>query len=135
MQYTLKLHKYDIVEANVPSSGSVQDSKGTRPYVIVSNEKGTSCSSIITILPLTGVIKKMHLPTHECIEAETGTGLRKYSMLLGETMQTIDKLEVKRRLGRVTNEGCKNKINKVCYYSLFYGEDINWGEVLDEKNK
>ena len=27
MQYTLKLHKYDIVEANVPSSGSVQDSK------------------------------------------------------------------------------------------------------------
>ena len=51
-------------------------------------------------------------------------------MVLGEQPMTICKEEVLRKLGRVTNQNHKNMINKVCYNSFFYGEEINWEEVL-----
>ena len=51
-------------------------------------------------------------------------------MLLGEQLTTICKSEVVRKLGVITNPNQKNKVNKVCYYSFFYGEKINWKEVL-----
>lgn len=125
----MELHRYDIIEAEIKTvSGSVQGKK--RPYVIVSNESGTKHASIITIMPLTHVIKKLYMPVHGCIEAESENGLSKYSMVLGEQPMTICKEEVLRKLGRVTNQNHKNMINKVCYNSFFYGEEINWEEVL-----
>lgn len=125
----MTLHRYDIVEVEKQNPvGSVQGKK--RPYVIVSNEKGTTNADIITVMPLTHVIKKEHLPVHECLEALTETGLTVYSMILGEQPQTICKSEVIRKIGRIRNRKQKNIVNKVCYYSFFYGEHINWNEVL-----
>jgi mRNA interferase MazF len=125
----MKLHRYDIIEAELDyGTGSIQ--KKRRPYVIVSNEKGTTNASIITVMPLTCIIKKENLPTHNFLEAETETGLRKYSMILGEQPQTICKSEVLNKLGTVTNENQRNKINKVCWNLFFYGENINWEEVF-----
>ena len=52
-------HRYDIIEAELKfrdNSGSIQKKK--RPYVIVSNEIGTQNSTIITVMPLTHIIKK-----------------------------------------------------------------------------
>lgn len=64
----VELHRYDIIEAKLDyGSGSVQ--KKRRPYIIVSNEKGTTNASIITVMPLTHIIKKQHLPVHSCLEA------------------------------------------------------------------
>lgn len=125
----MELHRYDIVEIeNKYASGSIQKKK--RPYVIVSNELGTSNADVITVMPLTHRIKKAHLPIHECLKANTESGLRTYSMIIGEQPQTFCKAEVIRKLGTITNQKEKNIINKVCYYSFFYGEDINWKEVL-----
>ena len=53
----MDLHRYDIVEAELEyGSGSIQRKR--RPYIIVSNEKGTQFASIITVMPLTSAKKK-----------------------------------------------------------------------------
>ena len=75
----MELHRYDIIEAELDyGTGSIQ--KKRRPYIIVSNEKGTTNASIITVMPLTHIIKKQHLPVHGCLQAESETGLSTYSM-------------------------------------------------------
>ena len=52
----MELHRYDTVEAELCyGTGSIQ--KKRRPYIIVSNEKGTTNASIITVMPLTHIIK------------------------------------------------------------------------------
>lgn len=125
----MELHRYDIIEAELEyGKGSVQKKK--RPYVIVSNESGTTNAQIITIMPLTHIIKKEYLPVHECLEAETDNGLSTYSMILGEQPHTICKDEVIRKFGTVVNQKQRNMINKVCFNTFFYGEDIKWEEIF-----
>lgn len=125
----MELHRYDIIEAELDyGSGSIQRKR--RPYIIVSNEKGTTNATIITVMPLTSA-KKKKLPVHECLEARSETGLTRYSMILGEQPQTICKEEVIRKLGNVTDKMQRNNVNKVCFNTFFFGENINWEEVLD----
>ena len=124
----MELHRYDIIEAELDyRNGSIQRKR--RPYIIVSNEKGTTNATIITVMPLTSARKKK-LPVHECLEARSETGLTKYSMILGEQPQTICKEEVIRKLGNVTDKLQRNIVNKVCFNTFFFGENINWEEVL-----
>ena len=124
----MELHRYDIIEAELDyGSGSIQ--KKRRPYIIVSNEKGTTNATIVTVMPLTSA-KKKRLPVHECLEARSETGLTKYSMILGEQPQTICKEEIIRKLGNVTDRTQRNNVNKVCFNTFFFGENINWEEVL-----
>ena len=123
------LHRYDIIEAELDyGSGSIQKKK--RPYIIVSNERGTTSASIVSVMPLTHVVKKLHMPVHGCLDVDSENGLNMYSMILGEQPQTICKSEVIRVLGSVTNQEQKNIVNKICYNSFFYGEDIKWEEIL-----
>lgn len=128
----MDLHRYDVIEAEIKMttpSGSVQKKK--RPYVIVGNERGTTTAPTVIAMPLTHIIKRTHLPVHACIDANSDTGLRSYSMVLGEQPYTLDKkYEVIRKLGTVINPEQRNMVNKVCWNTLFYGENINWEEVL-----
>ena len=124
----MELHRYDIIEAELNyGSGSIQRKR--RPYIIVSNEKGTQNATIITVMPLTSA-KKKRLPVHSYLEANSETGLTRYSMILGEQPQTICKEEVIRKLGNVTDKAQRNNVNKVCFNTFFFGENINWEEVL-----
>ena len=124
----MELHRYDIIEAELNyGSGSIQ--KKRRPYIIVSNEKGTTNATIITVMPLTSA-KKKKLPVHSYLEANSETGLTRFSMILGEQPQTICKEEVIRKLGNVTDKIQRNNVNKDCWNTFFFGEEINWEEVL-----
>lgn len=124
----MELHRYDIIEAELDyGSGSIQ--KKRRPYIIVSNEKGTTNATIVTVMPLTSV-KKKRLPVHAYLDANSETGLTRYSMILGEQPQTICKEEIIRKLGNVTDKTQRNNVNKVCFNTFFFGEEINWEEVL-----
>ena len=126
------LHRYDIVEAEIvlkEQSGHTQRKK--RPYVIVGNELGTTTAPTIIAMPLTHVIKRKSMPVHGCIEAKSENGLSLYSMVLGEQPCTLDKKhEVLRKLGTIENEEERNMVNKICFNTMFYGESINWEEVL-----
>lgn len=125
----MELRRYDIIEAELQyGSGSIQ--KKRRPYIIVSNDAGNTNADIITVMPLTHIIKKRHLPVHGCLQAESENGLTTYSMILGEQPQTICKEEVIRKLGNVSNQKQRNNVNKVCFNTFFFGEKINWEEVL-----
>lgn len=125
----MDLHRYDVIEAEINyDKGSLQNKK--RPYIIVSNETGTTKAPIITVMPLTHVIKKQNLPVHGCIEAKTENGLRCYSMILGEQPQTINKKDVIKKIGTVTNKPQRNMVNKVCFNTFFFGENIDWEEVM-----
>lgn len=125
----MELRRYDIIEAELQyGSGSIQQKR--RPYIIVSNDAGNMNADIITVMPLTHIIKKRHLPVHGCLQAESENGLTTYSMILGEQPQTICKEEVIRKLGNVSNQKQRNNVNKVCFNTFFFGEKINWEEVL-----
>lgn len=128
----MELHRYDIVEAEITMtspSGSVQKKK--RPYVLVGNDKGTMTAPIVIAMPLTSVIKKRNLPTHGCIEANDNNGLKRYSMVLGEQPYTLDKeTEIVRKIGTITDQSQRDMVNKVCWNTLFFGEDINWKELV-----
>ena len=125
----MDLKRYDIITAKIAyENGSVQAKK--RPYVIVSNSIGTKHSNIITVMPLTSKIKKTDMPVHGCLEADKDNGLNLFSMVLGEQPFTISKEEVIDRIGTVTAKEERNMINKICFNSYFYGENINWEEVL-----
>lgn len=125
----MDLKRYDIITAKISyENGSVQAKK--RPYVIVSNKIGTKHSNIITVMPLTSKIKKEDMPVHGCLEADKNNGLNLFSMVLGEQPFTISKEEVIDKIGTVTSQDEKNMINKICFNSYFYGENINWKEVL-----
>lgn len=124
----MDLHRYDVVITKLYGTGSVQNK--IRPCVVVSNERGTSNASIITVMPLTSVIKKGNLPVHECLEADGENGLLSYSMIIGEQPHTICKGEIIKKMGTISNQEQRKLINRVCYNSFFYGEDINWEEVF-----
>lgn len=125
----MDLRRYDIITAKISyENGSVQSKK--RPYVIVSNNIGTKHSNIITVMPLTSKIKKTDMPVHGCLEADKNNGLNLFSMVLGEQPFTISKEEVIDKIGSVASQDERNMINKVCFNSYFYGENIDWKEVL-----
>ncbi len=125
----MELRRYDIIEAELKyGTGSIQRKR--RPYIIVSNDAGNTNADIITVMPLTHIIKKKHLPVHGCLQAVSETGLSSYSMILGEQPQTICKEEVIRKLGNVSDQKQRNNVNKVCFNTFFFGEKINWEEVL-----
>ena len=128
----MELHRYDIVEAEITmTSPSGAGQKKKRPYVLVGNDKGTMTAPIVIAMPLTSVIKKRNLPTHGCIEANDNNGLKRYSMVLGEQPYTLDKeTEIVRKIGSITDQSQRDMVNRVCWNTLFFGEDINWKELV-----
>ncbi|MBS4902335.1 MAG: type II toxin-antitoxin system PemK/MazF family toxin [Coprobacillus sp.] len=126
------LHRYDVVEAEIvlqEPTGHRQKKK--RPYVIVGNELGTTTAPTVIAMPLTHVIKRKNMPVHGCIQARSETGLSLYSMVLGEQPCTLDKEhEILRKLGTIENKEERNLVNRVCFNTMFYGENIDWKEVL-----
>ena len=126
----MDIRRYDIIKANIKYEGSGSVQTKERPYVVVSNPVGTKHGTIITVMPLTSKIKKENMPVHGCIKANNINGLSLYSMILGEQPITISKDEVEEKLEMVTNQKEKNMINKICYNTFFFGENINWEEVL-----
>lgn len=110
---------------NQKMRGSIQS--GLRPAVVISNNTGNRWSGIlevatilenmdeyIRVIPLTSK-EKRSMPTHLWIE---GYGLKGKSLLLGEQITTISKMQVKNVVGRITDEETIDKINKIIQVSL-----------------
>ena len=105
--------------------GSIQS--GLRPAVVVSNNVGNRHSGILEVatildnmdeylrvIPLTSK-EKRSMPTHLWIE---GFGLKGRSLILGEQITTISKMQVKNIVGRITDDEIIDKINKIIQISL-----------------
>ena len=125
MDNKIKLHRFDIVVAEIiiqSESGHRQNKK--RPYVIIGNEFGTQNSPVVIAMPLTHIIKKVSFTLHCIVKADEENGLDCDSMVLGEQPYTLDKqYEVVKKIGSVKNSEERARINKICFDTLFMGEN------------
>lgn len=101
----------DIVRMNTPRmGGNLQD--GIRPAIVISNNIGNEYSNIITVVPMTAILKKLGQPTHVFIKGN-GVGLRYDSVAMCEQITTISKFDVDFKLGRLEDDLLKKLDNAI----------------------
>lgn len=111
-----KFSKSDIVYGYIrDKNGSIQG--GYRPMYIIQNDIGNKYSPTITVLPMTSKIKYIDQPTHTLIVANKENGLDKDSMILAEQITTINKTDVAKIVGKITDRNTQKKIFK-CFINL-----------------
>lgn len=92
------IKKYDIWLADLPAVPESHVQHGVRPVIVVSNETANRYSPLVSIVPLTSTLKRADIPTHTVIHSRF---LRCPSMALCEQIMTIDKTQLKDRIGAV----------------------------------
>ena len=96
---------------------------GVRPALIVSNNKANRNSPVITVVPLTARIwKKRYLPTHVRIY---GSGLSKPSMALAEQVETLDKSNLKEKIGEVSDEAVMDQVTRALQIQIGVFREYN----------
>ena len=112
----LEITRGTIVMVDLPmGNSSVQG--GTRPAVVISNDKGNKFSPVLIVVPLTSRMDKKYMPTHHTIEPSTINGLSKTSIALAEQIITVGKDMVRNIVGTL-EEIDINFINRKVMTSL-----------------
>lgn len=75
---------------------------GTRPVIVISNNKGNKHSPTVIVIPLTSKIKKRHMSPHYIVKANIQNGLQRDSVALGEQITTIAKTDLLQKVGELT---------------------------------
>ena len=92
----------EIYNVNFGTDHESFKQSGTRPAVIVSNNKANMNSPVVTVVPLTArVWKKKYLPTHVQIR---NSGLNKPSMAMAEQVETLDKSCLGEKIGEILDD-------------------------------
>lgn len=108
--------KGDIYYVNFdPVIGSEQG--GTRPALIIQNDKGNIHSPCVIVAIITSQSTKAKLPTHVDLPATVLNGLSKDSMIELEQIRTIDKKRLKWRCGRI-GKATQMQVDKALKISL-----------------
>ena len=111
----LEITRGTIVMVDLPlGNSSVQG--GTRPAVVISNNRGNKFSPVLIVVPLTSRVKKF-MPTHHTIEPSMINGLSKTSIALAEQIITVGKDTVRNIVGTL-EEIDINFINRKVMTSL-----------------
>lgn len=105
----------DIFMAALPDDmeGSLQS--GTRPVVIVSNDMANKHSPVLTILPITSRMTKKNLPTHVPVEE---CGLEKKSLVLAEQIMSINRKDLLKKMGSITNTIYERRVKRAMEIQL-----------------
>lgn len=74
---------------------------GERPAVIVLNDKSNIYSPIVTVCPLTSKMKKN--PAHVYLSDYVNCGLKEPSTILVEQTTSINKFQMKQRIGTLSD--------------------------------
>lgn len=99
---TPEIKRFDILVADLGenSIGSVQ--RGKRPVLVVQNDTGNRHSPNVTVVSIT-TKKKKKLPTHVDLKG-VECGLFEDSTVLFETLHTISKSQIVRKLNSVPSD-------------------------------
>ncbi len=101
----------DIYYVNFGNNRNSHKQSGTRPAVIVSNNKANKNSPVVTVVPLSArVWKKRHLPTHVFIPRRHENGLKRPSMALAEQVETLDKKQIGNKVGEICDEKIMDRL-------------------------
>ena len=111
----MNIRRGDIYYADLsPVVGSEQG--GIRPVLIVQNNVGNRFSPTVIAAAITSQQSKANLPTHIQLHADS-SGLAKDSVVLLEQVRTIDKRQLKEKMGTV-DENSMNEINNAISISF-----------------
>ena len=95
----MEIRRGDIFIAHLdPVVGSEQG--GTRPVVIVQNDRGNRFSPTVICAAMTSKLGKNDLPTHVWISAKD-SGLRSDSLVLCEQIRTLEKRRLCGQVGHI----------------------------------
>ena len=111
--------KNDVVKIDL--SGAIGSEQGKVRYgVVIQNNIGNIYSTTTIIIPLTHVIKGLHIPTHALIKRDKENGLKVDSMLLGEQIRVISEKRILEKVGKITDKQSLQEIRRV--YEANFGE-------------
>lgn len=101
---SVSVHRGDIFYAVLePMPGSVQG--GTRPVLIIQNDTGNRFSrTVIAVVITSQVEKKKSMPTHLPVLPGKNNGLSRPSVIIAEQILTLDKSQLKRKIGSLSAE-------------------------------
>ena len=110
----------DIYYADLSSATVGSEQGGTRPVLIIQNNKGNIHSPTVIAAAITSQNKR-GLPTHIELKDET-YGLSKNSTVMLEQIRTIDKTRLRDKIGHLDKE-MMDKVNEAIFIS--FGIDID----------
>lgn len=95
--YKSSIKRGDIYYAKLLGFGNQQT--GIRPVLIYSNNTNNVFSPTVNVMPITAELKEL------CVHVNIkGCGLKSESMILVEQITTINKTQIKNKIGRLTSE-------------------------------
>ena len=89
----------EIWMASIPFRAGSHVQCGDRPVIIISNDDINEISSVVSVVPLTTKIKQLWMRSHVPL---SGHGLKYPSMVLVEQVTTIDKAQLRFRIGQIS---------------------------------
>ena len=128
-----ELKMFDIIYADFSDGKSGSEQSGIHPYVIIQNNTGNKYCPTVLGMSLTSTLKKEYMPTHCIIHKTKENGLKKDSMLLGETLTQISKERIINRIGSVTDEKTQNDILNVYFANVTGKKKYNsvWSKIIN----
>lgn len=131
---TNELKMFDIIYADFSDNKTGSEQSGIHPYIIIQNNIGNKHCPTVLGMSLTSVLKKEYLPTHCLIHKTKENGLKRDSMLLGETLTQISKERIINKIGSVTNEKTQNEILNVYFANVTGKKKYNsvWTKIINK---
>ena len=123
---------FDIVYADFSDNKIGSEQSGIHPYVIIQNNIGNKHCPTVLGMSLTSVLKKEHMPTHCIIHKTEKNGLKRNSMLLGETLTQISKDRILSKIGSITDEKTQNDVINVYMANITGKKKYNsvWSKII-----
>ena len=115
------------------SNGIGHQQKGIRPALIVSNNIGNTFSPVLEVLPITTKRTNSKMPTHVNIEPTAENGLRAYSTIEAEGKIPVNKFQVKKHLGKISDPDLERVAFAMVYATPIILQAFNNG-VQDTEN-
>ena len=127
------LKMFDVIYADFSDGKSGSEQSGIHPYVIIQNNTGNKYCPTVLGMSLTSALKKEYMPTHCIIHKTKENGLKRDSMLLGETLTQISKERIIKKIGSVTDEKTQDDILNVYMANITGKKKYNsvWSKVIN----
>lgn len=105
-------HRYDIVLVDFGNDYEHCLTCETRPAIVISPTDYSSKSPILLTIPMTKHFKFIDMECHLFIDKGDCEGLTDSGMALGEQIRCVDRTQVRRKIGMITDERLMEKLDK-----------------------
>lgn len=105
-------HRYDIVLVDFGNDYEHCLTCETRPAIVISPTDYCSKSPILLTIPMTKHFKFIDMECHLFIDKGDCEGLTDSGMALGEQIRCVDRTQVRRKIGMITDVRLMEKLDK-----------------------